>query len=1449
MKRYLILISVLCLFAVCHSMAQVNQMDGNFIKDWLILGPFSGNDIDQDYLASVGGEANAAPKAGDIVKTAQSQTLTWSLYRSPEDVVDLLQVVGGHTNVTAYAFCHLQGERDLDTEILLGSDDGVAVWFNGKLVHKNDVAREVVADQDAFPMQVTKGKNRLLFKITQGIGGWGLTCRIPAVNFSGQVLMSDGITPPANVTIELLKADQVIRTVLSDENGYYRILEAMEGNYWIRCRILNQNIYYNLAVDVHTPGTRAQEIMAEGNVVKGLDFRVLFFRDAINGKLLMLDNLSPHVNVVVQVLKDKQVLDTTLSDGQGNYSLSLLEKGMYTLRCHVLEGYLYYNAEAEVLTTQTMAGKINFKGQALTRIDFHFAPFKKGTWKHYDYLDGLASTSVTKIYQAEDHTLWIGTTNGLSHYDGESFTNLTTRDGLINNHISAIHQSSDGSIWFGTRGGVSHYDGQKFIDFTTEEGLVSNVVTDIHQSNDGLIWIATAGTGISRYDGQDFVNLTTQDGLISNLVNDIHQSQDGKLWFATGKYSDGWGGPRIGGGISYYDGNGFTSFTTDNGLVDNNVNAIHESQDGKLWLATGGYSADWGRSRIGGGVSHYDGNGFVNLTTENGLPSNNVKAIHESQDGSLWLATDQGVAKYYQERIVIFTTDDGLVDNDVVALCESNDGTMWFATRSSGLSTYNSQGMKRLTEKDGLVGNKIELVHQSKDGTIWFVSHGDGLSHYNGQHFTNYTTQNGLGDNNILSITEAHDQTMWFGHRSGVSSFDGKTFKTLSVADGLAARNVHAVYETKDRNMWFGVWGGQEGSLSRYDGKILKTFNRSDELKTNNVPTIYQSSDDSLWLATAGSGVFRYDGQHFTQFTTDNGLASNNVSWLYVTDSFIESVDGTIWCRSWEGPLSRYDGQQFTPVTTRDGIIGDFVSCMYKSRDGTVWFGTEGGVTSYDGRKFFSLSKEDGLADNQITAIYESEDGIMWFGTRNGGVSLYDGNTLNSLDVRNGLISNHINHIVGGTGGAVYFGNYNSRTDEVDFIRYKRSSVASKVVIDWVKTDELHTDLDSIPPIVSGNLVTFTFRSIDFKTMATKRLYQYHIREFHDWSSATVNNTYDYKFDQIGNYTFEVRGIDQDLRYSEIASVSVQIIPPWYLNGWIMFPSGGSILLVLILAIVNGVRYYQQQRESERLEAEAQQLRDQMLEQERGTRLALEAELADANQMQMSLLPEAAPVVEGLQIVGSSIATKEVGGDFFDYLISEDGLQISIAVGDVSGKGLRGAMNAVMSSGILRLASSENPEASMDLLMSKTNKALCDSMEQDMNVTMVLAQFDTGEKRMTLANAGQHAYPLLIRNGTVQPVKAKGLALGMIPSIVYKSTVMHLESGDLLLLMTDGITEPRNAEGVMYEESGRLNEVVSSISVDMPIEEVVDTIINDVEAYTADEEQDDDITLVAVRVS
>ena len=97
-------------------------------------------------------------------------------------------------------------------------------------------------------------------------------------------------------------------------------------------------------------------------------------------------------------------------------------------------------------------------------------------------------------------------------------------------------------------------------------------------------------------------------------------------------------------------------------------------------------------------------------------------------------------------------------------------------------------------------------------------------------------------------------------------------------------------------------------------------------------------------------------------------------------------------------------------------------------------------------------------------------------------------------------------------------------------------------------------------------------------------------------------------------------------------------------------------------------------------------------------------------------------------------------------------------------------------------------------------------------------------------------YSLIIKNGSCY--------------IDGKLTKVDLESGDLLLFMTDGITEPRNAEGVIYEESGRFHQFVSELENQLTAEEVVDTVIQDVINYMADEkERDDDITLVAVKVT
>jgi len=1342
MKRVGFLI-LLFLVSYLSTSAQINKIGyGKFIKNWLILGPFPGREIDQDYLESIGGESSIDPKVGDIVETKQGKSLAWSFYGSQDNTINLLKAIGNYENVTAYAFCYVKSDRDLKSELFsLGGDDQTAVWFNGKLVNQNSTGRRLVVDQDSFPVEIKRGKNRLLIKVTQRKDSW---------EFVGR------------------------------------------------------------------------------------------FQLGASGHLFALDGTTPHINVVVQALKDNQIVETVLSDQNGYYQLALPGKGSYTFRCQVLKGYIYYNSSAKQIIEGPSQNIVVEKG--IHNQNFYFPPFRKGSWRHYTYLDGLAGNNITTIYQARDRTLWIGTTAGLSIFDGQSFTNLTTKDGLVNNHVSAIHQVMDGTFWIGTLGGLSHYNGQDFTNFTIGEGLVSNVVSDIYQTGDGMLWITTkdtetgkknffdtgSGTGICRYDGRTFTSYSMDDGLASNLVNDVHQSQDGSLWFATA--SQRLGLRQINGGISRYDGQTFSTYTTEDGLLSNNVNYIAESRDGIIWLATDQ------------GISSYDGKKFTNHTVRDGLPANQITNVLQTSDNALWFATNRGLVRYFQNRFVIFQQIGRPLNREVVTLFESDDGTLWVSELSGGLSAYNQQ-IIHFGTKDGLVNNRINLVHKAGDGSLWFGSASGGLSRFDGENFSNFLLTTDLPNLHIISITETSNGTLWFGYRGGASSFDGQVFQHLSVADGLG-QSVHAVYEDKDKNMWFGTWS--EGkSLSTYDGQRLRTFKRSDGLATNNVTTIYQSVDESLWFATYGKGVFRYNGEKFTQFTTEDGLASDIISSIFVTDSFIESIDGTLWCRSLSGPLSRFDGQRFKIVTTQDGFVNNMVNCTYKSKDGSVWFGTDGGVTKYDGKQFISLTTSDGLGDNQITAIYEASDEIVWFGTKNGGVSLYDGNVANYLDTRDGLPDNYVIQITGDDQGGVYIGTggentFNFATKAIgSFTRYQRSNTGPVAVIDWVKTDELYTNLDDIPPILSGNLVTFKSRAIDFKTLAEKRRYQYRIREFQDWSLATLNDTYERKFNQPGHYTFEVRAIDRDLFYSEVTSVNFQVVAPWFLNIWIIFPTVSSILLAFALALVNGIRYYQQRQESE-------QLRDKILERERDTRLALESELADAHQMQMALLPKSAPLVPGLQTAGRNIGAKEVGGDFFDYL--QNGEQFVIAVGDVSGKGLKGAMNAVMTSGILKLSAEYQDTPSS--IVSEINKSLCQSIERDMNVTMVLAQFDPQKKKMTLVNAGQHAYPLLKRSDSVEPIQAKGLALGMIPAVPYNSLTVDLKTGDLLLFMTDGITEPRNDEGVMYEESGRFHQIISDLSEDLSAEEVVETIIQDVINYMADEEdRDDDITLVAVKVT
>ena len=255
-----------------------------------------------------------------------------------------------------------------------------------------------------------------------------------------------------------------------------------------------------------------------------------------------------------------------------------------------------------------------------------------------------------------------------------------------------------------------------------------------------------------------------------------------------------------------------------------------------------------------------------------------------------------------------------------------------------------------------------------------------------------------------------------------------------------------------------------------------------------------------------------------------------------------------------------------------------------------------------------------------------------------------------------------------------------------------------------------------------------------------------------------------------------------------------------------------------------------------------------VVSRERGEKDTLKTELKLAHDVQMALMPKSHPRVEGLDVAGFSLPAKEVGGDHFDYaLIGNDSSRFGVCVFDVSGKGMHAAMSAVFMSGAF--ASDVKRASSVAESLTRLNKLVCSHSRRGHFIAFLLTVFDMHERRLCFANAGQ-TKPLLRSNGRVEWLDSSGVhfPLGMKEDSAYEERSIELQSGDLVVLLTDGFTEAMNAQREQFGME-RIEEIVRRIdSAGTTSQQIVDRIRREVEAHVSSAPQHDDMTMVVVVV-
>lgn len=412
------------------------------------------------------------------------------------------------------------------------------------------------------------------------------------------------------------------------------------------------------------------------------------------------------------------------------------------------------------------------------------------------------------------------------------------------------------------------------------------------------------------------------------------------------------------------------SWTADEGLPQNSVQAIVQTRDGYLWLTTSD------------GLVRYDGVRFkvFNRSNTEGINNNRFNVLLESADGDLWAGTEEGgVTRYHKGKFKTYTTEDGLPGNWIVRIENLSDGSILFLT-DRGLARFKDEKFEpyELAADE----NMSRFIHVDREGGIWYAN-SEGLHRLKNSNLTTYPISiENLSFSNTQIFTDSQGSVWVSKYKSGVFRLHNGEVKEYGVSDGLPDAFVSKIIEDSAGNLWFATRGN--GGLVRYRAGVFTRITTEQGLSSNDVSAICEDREGNLWVGTGNRGLNRLTRQTVETISTRDGLVNDNVYPIF------EDSAGRIWIGTTSG-LSKYENGKLTSYTRKDGLKNGIIQSFYEDSKGRLWIGWMGGAGWFENGRIVDFTDKLGLKFNNLWTIYEDKEGNYWFGTDLGLIRIRNG--------------------------------------------------------------------------------------------------------------------------------------------------------------------------------------------------------------------------------------------------------------------------------------------------------------------------------------------------------------------------------------------------------------------------------------------------------------------------